>query len=208
MKGPAKLIVLLAVMGTLTVARTQGVQQPVSSKKLTTVTIPPGDSVGRPPNSWSDLSARADAVVKISFSGYSTLRIPLNLSNRTGQLTFTRYDGEVSEVFKNSAPHPIRGELSVFRRGGIFDTPQGRIKEVEKGFPDWIMGEDYVLFVRWLGGSINGYGILYGANGTFHLRQGGVVDSPGKAPFSHAQGGKSVQALVTEVRAAATSAGK
>ena len=184
------------------------VQHPVSSKKLTTVTIPPGDSVGPPPHSWSDLAARADAVVKISFSGYSTLGIPLNLPTRTAQLTFTRYDGAVSEVFKNSPAHPIRGELSVFRRGGIFDTPHGRIKEVEHGFPDWIMGEDYVLFVRWLGGSINGYGIAYGANGTFHLRQGGVVDSPGKAPFSHAQGGKSVQALVAEIRAATTPAAR
>jgi hypothetical protein len=203
MNDQAAICVLAIWIGASALAvQARNIQQPAVPKQLRIETIPPGTVMGPAPKSWNDFVERSDAIVKISFLAYSTVQFPLVLSNRTVPVVFTRYEGTVSEVFKDSTSHRVLSSVSVYRRGGIFDTPQGRVKQVEKDFPDWIMGQDYILCLKWTGTPINSYGILYGADGTFHLRENGIVEAPGGAPFSHEQRGKSVRSLVAELRTA------
>jgi hypothetical protein len=168
-----------------------------------------GDASGPPPATWAALAAKSDAVVRVRFTAYDTVHVaftpprPIPSGEKTPRtMTYTRYSGDLIEVLKDSVAVPVRTPLAILRRGGIIDTPTQRIKEVVRGFPDWILGNEFVLFLKWSGSPINGFVVLHEADGTLHLRQDGTVDSPGVAPLVRSARGKPVEGVLREIRTA------
>ena len=63
---------------------------------------------------------------------------------------FTDYEFTVREVLKNNEAAPIIGEISVTRPGGSVVLNGKRVRAVDESFKPLIIGQEYMLFLRFL----------------------------------------------------------
>jgi hypothetical protein len=132
------------VMLVVLLVSTNGLNQQPPSKSPKAVVDVPFHTEGGPPRASSvdELWGLATIVVTGTIASdpeYVTM----------GHTTFTRYELEVSEIFKGPT---ALSHIAIQRPGGIIDRGTHLERHLNQNFPAFEKGEQYVLFLRQLPG--------------------------------------------------------
>lgn len=125
--------------------------------------------VDHPPLSLGELAATANAVVHVSVKTSETF------VSSDGMSILTDYRVAVIDVLKESSDSRIgAGDVVTIRRvGGVMNIAGRRVFSNEAGFPRFITGDQYVLFLKTQSGQP--HEIMAGSQSAFRVHQGTVA---------------------------------
>jgi hypothetical protein len=150
-----------------------------------------------PPATLDELVEGADAVVVGSIQSVRTYQPPIPYAS-----VRLLYTVEISEVLRIHAA--LNGSVvQVYRFGGDIDQGDHVTRKVERDFPRFTVGKQYVMFLSW-NHVLNGFEPQFGPNGVFELIADGKVDTPGQSAVARSQKGKTAAALIAQVKRAAS----
>jgi len=146
-------------------------------------------------DTWSEVLGNADTVARVKLVG-KRYRV---LDDDT--YVITQYRAEVLEYFKTDNQASGR-TLELYRRGGVIKNERGqRIKYSSRGFPDYLLEEEYVVFLQW-DRNVGAYATM-GPNATFRLdRAEDRVVTPGTSQFARAQYNRTIDSMLARIRSA------
>jgi hypothetical protein len=93
------------------------------------------------------ITCNADAVV------IGTVRDKASQLTEGESFVFTDYEFTVREVLKNNEAAPITAEITVTRPGGTIILNGKRVRALDESFKPLTVGQEYMLFVRFLPGT-------------------------------------------------------
>jgi hypothetical protein len=149
-----------------------------------------------PPDTLEQAVRPTDAIVVAVAQSERTDQPPID--GASTRLVFTM---KVVEVLRG---HPALTVpvLDVFRIGGDTDHGDHIIRAVERGFPGFLSGRTYLLFLS-RNRVLNAFEPRFGPNGVFELFPDDRVKPFGGAPFARVQEHKLASSLLEDVRRAA-----
>lgn len=135
-------LVILALSLPLANAPIEAEQKPVQTVPLHV------DGGPEPAKTLTELWRQADIVVDGTFTSSGRPTPPT-----VAGTVYTIYDFDLTEVFKADQHTPIGAKAIIVQRlGGIRDAGSHIVETFEPGFPKFLTGERYVLFLRYLPG--------------------------------------------------------
>jgi len=148
-----------------------------------------------PPSTIDEAVQTADVVVLGFVRGVRSYQPPLNTTVRM------IYSVEVTAILRNHAA-VTTPTLDVYRLGGQVDRGDYVENVVEAGFPNFVPGHQYVLFLTW-NSALTAFEVFRGPDGAFELLPDGTVDSASRSRFGQAQTAKLAGSLISDVKRAA-----
>jgi hypothetical protein len=146
-----------------------------------------------PPATLDDAVQRSAAIVVGRVRSAGTYRPPID-----GAALRMVYSVQVTEVLRNS-PELTTPELNVYRLGGDIDNGDHVKTIVERGFPRFTVGHQYLMFLSW-NRVLNGFEVGLGPNGIYELMPNGTVETAGGSMFAQSQKVKSGAALIADIK--------
>jgi hypothetical protein len=148
-----------------------------------------------PPTTLEGLTRISSAVIVGDVAGANTQS---EWENR-GQAVFTDYHIRIGEVLKPHDQLPVVGTVVTVRRsGGDWDAGNHIVRGIEPGFPQFSIGDTYLLFLHW-NDARSTFEVRAGPNGAYRLSNG-VLDSNGQSALAAKQKGRSVASVLAELR--------
>jgi hypothetical protein len=150
-----------------------------------------------PPGTLNEMILKADAVVR----GRVVAAAPrdTDLPGKPGVRVRTAFLLQVLEVLHGSPGSPVdAGELSILREGGERDRGTYIERVVETGFPPFVIGQEYVLFLR-REALTGAWQPAFGPDSVFQLSDGRVT-SPGSSVVAAALASKTSEDLLRTIR--------
>lgn len=148
---------------------------------------------GPAPSTWGEAIEAAQVVARVRL---------LDRQYRIAQSgnVLTQYTAEVLEYFKAQGAGSLT--LQVYRQGGIKKEADGRaVKYSIRGYPDFLVGEEYLLFLDW-NAAVAAFATR-GPNLAFRLdRESNRVYTSGKSEFALRQNERTIASMMAHVRTA------
>ncbi len=169
-------VVILLAAAPLAVSLTLARQE----KRVETTWI--NTNFAAPPGTLRDMSIKADAVVRGRVLGGQPK--DADLKGAPGGRPLTMYRIKVLEILSAFGGRSVPdSELTVVREGG--DRDRGKVIErtIHAGFPQFTLGGEYVLFLRW-NDEFAAWQPAWGPSGVFRLNAGRVESIGDAAPTS------------------------
>jgi hypothetical protein len=148
-----------------------------------------------PPSSLEEAAQQAAAIVIGTITQERTYRSPADPSS-----TRVVYRVKVSHVLRSHASL-TQPEFDVYRYGGDTDAGDHIIRRVQRGFPGFVAGHQYLMLLSF-NTALQGFEPQYGPNSVFELFPDGRVDTPGKASYAQSQTAKSSATLIADIKRA------
>jgi hypothetical protein len=148
-----------------------------------------------PPSTLEAAVQQADAIVIGTVAQERTRRLADDPSSTRVVYTIT-----VAQVLR-SHPQLMQPTFDLYRYGGDTDAGDHIIRRVQRGFPRFIAGHQYLTLLSW-NPVLQGFEPQYGPNSVFELFPDGRIDTSGKAPFARSQTAKSRATLIADIQRA------
>jgi len=174
---------------------------PQSQKRVVLDEFEP-DRMARPAtleDMW--LGATAVAVLKVlSAARLPAPSDPLGRRPRLGYDT-TTYNAQVVEVIKNHSPYLTGAgqKVSVHREIGDTDVGEYIVRRIEKDFPAFVIGHQYVLFLEW-NEYLQLFQVPHGPDASYDITTG-VIGTSGGGAVAQSFNGKPAKDLLRQLEA-------
>jgi hypothetical protein len=153
----------------------------------------------RAPSTLTELATVSDAVVVVRVEAFRFESVPDSVTRRPKDTT--KYTLRLLDILKRHPSLNRVGEtLELPRMGGQHLENGIVIRSAVRGFEDFVVNRDYVLFLIW-NSALNTFDVAYGPTGSYELQASGEVRSLAQTPVASLQQGKRRETFLEELRA-------